>query len=374
MELPDFKALWLEWKERPWKTMTLPGLIICLAGCGLLAIPNGRTPFGAYPLLHHLTIVPHEGGHMIVHGFFNIVAPISGGADEKPSHFPRLIPLSISAAGTIGQLLVVVCPAFYFLWKRSATPLGFFIFCAFGSFIGIGIYMMDCRVFTLDYVSYGEVDYDNIASLHDWAVIFGLLRWNLGACETIGKYARWMGWTGMAGTALWLPWMYYRLNTAAPARAMAGGLSTAPEVRAPGGSEALLLIEKDPQARQRLASLLRRKGYAVLEAATLEEAMRKMTARPAHPVADRAFFRSGPEGPADRRHAPRRLAGVEGSAVDGGGRPGRRSSSHSRRRLPAPAVRREPAGLENSRGARSARLHRLQRQLENSSRRHKAKV
>ena len=284
VELPDFKALWEEWKQRRWKEMTVPGAVICLIGCGILAIPVGQTPMGRFPLLHNITVVPHEGGHMIVHGFFNLVSPISGGADEKPMRFPRLAPVAIAIAGTLGQLLAFAAPAAYFWYKKSPTPLGFFLFCLFGNFIGIGIYMMDCRIFTLDYVSYGEVDYENIASLHDWATIFNLMHWNLAICEALGRFARVMGWVGMAATAfVWMPLMYRRTQRPQPAEATepAAAMLTSPhEPRVPGGSEALLLVQKDQGDRQRLAGLLRHKGYAVLEAESLLEAMRKATARP----------------------------------------------------------------------------------------------
>lgn len=283
VELPDFKALWEEWKQRRWKEMTLPGAIICLIGCGILAIPVGQTPLGRYPLLHNITIVPHEGGHMIVHGFFNLVSPISGEADEKPMRFPRLPPVAIAIAGTLGQLLAFGGPAVYFWYKKSPTPLGFFLFCLLGNFVDIGIYMMDCRIFTLDYVSYGEVDYANIASLHDWATIFTLMHWNLGTCEALGRFARVMGWVGMAATAFaWMPLMYRHTQRPQPAEAPepAAAMSTPHEPRVPGGSEALLLIQTDQGFRQRLAWLLRHKGYAVLEAESLLEAMRKATARP----------------------------------------------------------------------------------------------
>jgi CheY-like chemotaxis protein len=239
---------------------------------------------GRFPLLHNITVVPHEGGHMIVHGFFNFVSPISGGADEKPMRFPRLAPVAIAIAGTLGQLLAFAAPAAYFWYKKSPTPLGFFLFCLFGNFVGIGIYMMDCRIFTLDYVSYGEVDYENIASLHDWATIFNLMHWNLGTCEAMGRFARVMGWVGMAATAFaWMPFMYRRTQRPQPAQEAepTGAMLTSPhEPRVPGGSEALLLVEKDQSGRQRLAGLLRHKGYGVLEAGSLQEAMRKATARP----------------------------------------------------------------------------------------------
>jgi CheY-like chemotaxis protein len=281
MELPDFKALWDDWKQQSWKPMTLPGLILCLIGCGILAIPSGRTPFGSYTVLHNFTVVPHEGGHMIVHGFFNIVSPISGGADEKPLWFPRLAPFSIAIAGTLGQLLAFFGPAAYFFYKKSPTPLGFFLFCFFANFIGIGIYMMDCRALTLDYVSYGEIDYENIGSLHDWANIFNLMHWNLGRCEALGRLARWLGWAGMAATACgWMPWMYRRTQRSAALPVAEAQAPVAGEPRAPGGSEAILVIERDPAARTSLAASLRRKGYAVLEGESLQEAMRKTAARP----------------------------------------------------------------------------------------------
>jgi DNA-binding NtrC family response regulator len=92
-----------------------------------------------------------------------------------------------------------------------------------------------------------------------------------------------MGWVGMAATAfVWMPLMYRRTQRPQPAEATepAGAMLTSHEPRVPGGSEALLLVEKDQGVRQRLAGLLRHKGYGVLEAESLLEAMRKATARP----------------------------------------------------------------------------------------------
>jgi len=210
---------WYDWQERPWKPVSILGLIGCVLAFVVLALPAGTTPLGRFNVMHYLVLIPHEGGHMVAGGLVNVVSSILGAQPEFDPLATRgwsaFLAFCTVAAGTAGQLLVILIPAAVFFWSKSTTPLVFFLFCLFASLPGIGIYMMDARVLTLDYVSPGGADYEGIQKFgQDWTFIFRYLGIPMGVGETLGRVTYLLGWLGMLGSALALGWLYYREATA----------------------------------------------------------------------------------------------------------------------------------------------------------------
>lgn len=267
--------IWWEWKERPWKPVSIFGIAGCLMAFAILAYPQGKTALGTSPLAHMLVIIPHEGGHMIVNGALNLLGV------EYPSPFLLFV---VVAAGTLGQLLAVLIPAGIYLYRKSATPLALFVFLFFASLPGIGIYMMDCRVLMLDYIAPGGADYEAIQlNGQDWTRIFRYLHIPFGTGEHLGRIVYWVGWLGMLPAAAWPCWMFWR-TTIRPLSAETAVLA-APEVppatsaSAYRGSETLLILGTDVRLNQQVAPMLRRKGYAVLQAATPAEVAARTSRR-----------------------------------------------------------------------------------------------
>ncbi len=209
-----------DWKWRAWKPVSIAGLLGCLVAFFLLALPAGTTPLGRFNVMHYVVIIPHEGGHMVMNGLVRVLSSIFGGNVEfdplATKGFAAFVGFCTIAAGTAGQLLVLLIPAGVFFWRKSATAVVFFLFGVVASLPGIGIYMMDCRVLTLDYIAPGGADYEGIQQFgQDWTMMFRYLGIPMGAGEHFGKMLYYAGWLGMPVVALFLGWLYYRMNAGA---------------------------------------------------------------------------------------------------------------------------------------------------------------
>jgi len=288
MELP------FERPDNDWQRVSRAALIAWLVFYLLLLLQASRAQAGDYLLFDWVNFFPHEGGHLL---------------------FSYLGEMMMYLGGTLTQLLVPFLVAGYFVWYRKTPAVAFAAFWFFENFLNIGTYMADARIHMLPLVGPGGGDPES----HDWTNLFSM--WNmLDQSEKIGRATRAAGWIGMLATCAWLVWMArrqwageearvpsteYRVASrigagqVAAAGAPAGPLpyvppteppapqgqpanelpfpvelhAAAPVATAPRGSETLLLLEPDPALRQVLAAMLRRKGYAVLEAAEATQAI-----------------------------------------------------------------------------------------------------
>lgn len=271
MELP------FERPDSDWQRVSRAVLIAWLVFYGLLLLQAARAKPGDYLLFDWVNFFPHEGGHFL---------------------FSYLGEMMTILGGTLTQLLVPFLVTAYFVWYRKTPAVAFAAFWFFENFLNIGAYMADARIHMLPLVGPGGGDPES----HDWTNLFSM--WNmLDQSEKIGRATRAAGWIGMLATCAWLVWMARRQWTAVSAGAgqVAGAAAVpyatevqpqppagqaaeelpfsgevragAPVATAPRGSETLLLLEPDPALRQALAAALRRKGYAVLEAANADQAL-----------------------------------------------------------------------------------------------------
>jgi CheY-like chemotaxis protein len=273
--------LW-EWREKPWKQVSVLGLAGVVILAAVLVIPEAPGPLGRGPMIPHMiALIPHEGGHMVLGGLMRFL-PFTGNEETGIAPFAEFC---VIAAGTLGQLLAVFIPIGIFLWRKSPTPLAFFLFFLLATFPGIGIYMMDCRVLTLDYVAPGGVDYEQIQQEgQDWTKIFRYLRIPFGAGEKMGSAVYHLGWFGMPVPLLWLGWVYkrrgYRPGQPEPEAVAVAAAGSQAALR---GSELLLLVHGDNSYRESLAVLLRHKGYAVHQAASSMGAVEELYAHSRRP-------------------------------------------------------------------------------------------
>ena len=127
----------------------------------------------------YVNLIIHEGGHFFF-SWFGYTIMILG--------------------GTLGELLVPLLCAAYFLVQRETTGFAFCTFWFFENFPYIGTYMADARAQALPLVGSGD---------HDWEILFG--QWGLlMQDERIGATMRLVGWLGMTVTVAWLAWQTFR--------------------------------------------------------------------------------------------------------------------------------------------------------------------
>jgi len=130
-------------------------------------------------LLDHVILVIHEGGHFFF-GWFGETLGILG--------------------GTLGELLVPLLIAAYFVWHRQTAGVAFASFWCFENFLYIATYMADARTVALPLVGGGE---------HDWELLFA--QWGvLQHDRAVAGVVRTLGWLGMLGSVGWLAWMALR--------------------------------------------------------------------------------------------------------------------------------------------------------------------
>jgi len=131
--------------------------------------------------LDFANLLIHEGGHFFF-SWFGETTMILG--------------------GTLGELLVPLLCAAYFLYHRETAAFAFCGFWFFENFPYIGTYMADARDQALPLVGSGE---------HDWGTLFaqwGVLQYD----RTIGATTRHIGWIGMLAFVGWFAFQFYRCN------------------------------------------------------------------------------------------------------------------------------------------------------------------
>lgn len=102
--------------------------------------------------------------------------------------------------GTLGELLVPLLCAVFFLFQRQTYGFTFALFWFFENFLYIGTYMADARACALPLVN---------SDVGDWTILFG--QWGLLVYDVkIGHFVRQMGWIGMLGVVGWLGYRLYR--------------------------------------------------------------------------------------------------------------------------------------------------------------------
>ena len=171
--------------DRPankWTGVSRPALLVSLAFYALFLFHAARSESG-FLLLDHVNLVIHEGGHFFF-GWFGETLGILG--------------------GTLGELLVPLLIAFYFIWHRQTAGVAFAAFWFFENFLYIAAYMADARTLALPLIGAGE---------HDWELLFG--QWNvLQHDRAIAGVTRSLGWLGMIASIAWLVWMAFRARPA----------------------------------------------------------------------------------------------------------------------------------------------------------------
>jgi hypothetical protein len=154
---------------------------LCFYAIFLLYAFTNRSGF---LILDYVNLIIHEGGHFFFSWFGDTI---------------RIL------GGTLGELLVPLLCALYFLWHREATGFAFSSFWFFENFPYIGTYMADARSASLPLVGSDE---------SDWTILFG--QWGLLAQDQrIGGIMRILGYLGMLSTMAWLA---YRLRQDATAK------------------------------------------------------------------------------------------------------------------------------------------------------------
>ena len=171
--------------DRPsndWRPLSRPALLGWLVFYALFLFHAARNQSG-FLLLDHVNLVLHEGGHFFF-GWFGETLGILG--------------------GTLGELLVPLLIAFYFIWHRQTAGVAFAAFWFFENFLYIAAYMADARTLVLPLVGAGE---------HDWELLFG--QWGvLQHDRAIAGVTRSLGWLGMIASIAWLVWMALRARPA----------------------------------------------------------------------------------------------------------------------------------------------------------------
>jgi len=170
--------------DRPandWRPLSRPALLGWLVFYALFLLHAARSASG-FLLLDHVNLVIHEGGHFFF-GWFGETLGILG--------------------GTLGELLVPLLIAFYFIWHRQTAGVAFTAFWFFENFLYIATYMADARTLALPLVGAGE---------HDWELLFG--QWGvLQHDRAIAGVTRSLGWLGMIASIVWLAWMALRAHS-----------------------------------------------------------------------------------------------------------------------------------------------------------------
>ena len=165
-----------------WTGVSRPALLAWLAFYALFLLYAARYQSG-FLLLDHVNLVIHEGGHFFF-GWFGETLGILG--------------------GTLGELLVPLLIAFYFIWHRQTAGVAFAVFWFFENFLYIATYMADARTLALPLVGGDE---------HDWELLFG--QWGvLQHDRAVASATRSLGWLGMMASIAWLVWMALRPRSA----------------------------------------------------------------------------------------------------------------------------------------------------------------
>lgn len=168
------------WSERlgPWKFVSTPALITWLLFYAAFLV-YAATNRSGFLFIDNVNLIVHEGGHLLF-GWFGQTLGLWG--------------------GTLLQWLVPALLAAYFFSQRQTTGYSFCLFIFFENFLYTATYMADARAQALPLVSVGESD-----NPHDWFNIFsslGLLQHD----TQIASVVRFLGWTGMLATVIWLGW------------------------------------------------------------------------------------------------------------------------------------------------------------------------
>lgn len=141
----------------------------------LLFLLYAALDHSGFLFLDYVNLIIHEAGHF----FF--------------SWFGETIHI---LGGTLGELIVPLLCAGYFLWQRETAGFAFSCFWFFENFLYIGTYMADARTAALPLLGSDE---------SDWTILFG--QWSLLAQDQkIGATTRILGWTGMLAAVSWLAW------------------------------------------------------------------------------------------------------------------------------------------------------------------------
>jgi len=181
-----------------WRPLSRPALLGWLVFYALFLIHAARSE-SSFLLLDHVNLVIHEGGHFFF-GWFGETLGVLG--------------------GTLGELLVPLLIAFYFIWHRQTAGVAFAAFWFFENFLYIAAYMADARTLALPLVGAGE---------HDWELLFG--QWGvLQHDRAIAGVTRSLGWLGMIASIAWLVWMALR---ACPAGSRLAASTKAPSAPRP---------------------------------------------------------------------------------------------------------------------------------------------
>jgi hypothetical protein len=137
-----------------------------------------RTESG-FLFLDYANLMIHEAGHMFF-GWCGYTIMILG--------------------GTLGELIVPMICAAFFIFHRQTYGVAFSLFWFFENFLYIGTYMTDARTAALPLVNSDE---------SDWTILFG--QWNvLASDQKIGQFTRQIGWLGMLLVVAWLGYRLYR--------------------------------------------------------------------------------------------------------------------------------------------------------------------
>jgi len=169
----------LEQLEDAWQPVSLSVLIVASAFYALFLI---QAAHGSGPLLMiDLVFVPiHEGGHLLF-GWLGAFLAVAG--------------------GTFLQLSVPFMLAIFFLFERQLQGTAFCLFFFFEQFLPIATYMGDARAQELPLLTVGDTD----GVIHDWNYLlgkFGVLAYDIQIAHAV----RFIGWTGMVATVVWMVW------------------------------------------------------------------------------------------------------------------------------------------------------------------------
>jgi len=169
----------LEQLEDAWQPVSLSVLIVAGAFYALFLI---QAAHGSGPLLMiDLVFVPiHEGGHLLF-GWLGAFLAVAG--------------------GTFLQLSVPFMLAIFFLFERQLQGTAFCLFFFFEQFLPIATYMGDARAQELPLLTVGDTD----GVIHDWNYLFGkfgVLAYDIQIAHAV----RFIGWTGMVATVVWMVW------------------------------------------------------------------------------------------------------------------------------------------------------------------------
>jgi hypothetical protein len=161
-----------------WKPVSRYALMAWLVAYGIFLLYAAGDSSG-FLFIDNVNLIFHEAGHMVF-AWSGYTGMLLG--------------------GTLGELLVPLGVAIYFLLRRETSGLAFASFWFFENFLYIGTYMADARAEALPLVGSGE---------HDWNILFTM--WGVILQDTrIGGTTRWLGWCGMLATLCWLVWMHFR--------------------------------------------------------------------------------------------------------------------------------------------------------------------